>query len=194
MSICPHLLTKKVEDDKDIKRWKQWRGRGWIHRQTQMTFRWIILSLHTHVSLCLSSGGEKQSLWPPPTLTLILLARPLHSSLQVSVCHPLLNPPTTSTCYVPPEGIIFTLTTSINLSQSCTRARTKACTQTHTHGGLRSYTHIFPPLSIPGVKVTGHRSSAELLHRRMREWEATTNAHVYTDLKHIRDTVINPLK
>lgn len=68
--------------------------------------------------------------------------------------HPLLNTPTASTCYAPtphPEGIIFTLTTSINLTPSCTQTlvHTRALTHTHTHTNLRvdhACTHTSPPI------------------------------------------------
>lgn len=101
---------------------------------------------------------------PPPPFT-----PPSHPSLPVSLRHPLLPEPTHRLHLLcPPEGIIFTLTTSINLTPSCTQTHmhpwdVHACT--HTHAPDRPCLHISPPISITGVKVTGlgDRSLTELL-------------------------------
>ncbi len=117
-------------------------SKGWGVRlsegQTHLTFRWIISSLRPHVSLPLSTGSERQSLWPPPAP--IPFSAPSHPSLLVALsvthCWTYPSPPPAMS---PPEGIIFTLTTSINLTPSCTQTHTHTCalslahTHTHTH-------------------------------------------------------------
>lgn len=128
--------------------------------QTQLTFRRIISSVHAHVSLPLSTGGEEQSLSPHPcSLPLPLHLIPLFWSYFPSPIaehthrlHLLCSPPHTH-----PKRIIFTLTASINLTPSCTQTLTHTHTHTHTNLRVDQVCTSQHPTSITGVKVTGPR-------------------------------------
>lgn len=145
-SLGPGLLKISKEKHKELWGKKQW----WVEGSDGGTDRqtWPLDESH-HLSVLmyhclLALEGTSNPFDPPPPL---LFIPPSHPSLR----HRLLHPPIASTCYVPPEGIIFTLTTSINLNHSCTQAHTL----THTPPRPCLHTYISLPISITGVKVTG---------------------------------------
>ena len=139
--VCEHLGCREQpaeEEERSERGWEQEEGR------THLTFRWIISSLRPHVSLPLSTPGRGAiPLTPHP------FPSPLpHRLIPRFLRHPPLIPPTSRLhllCRPPtphPEGIIFTLTTSINLTPSCTQTRT------HTAGRACLHSHIIPPSRI----------------------------------------------
>lgn len=149
------------------------------------TFTWTISSFCPRVSLPLSTGRQKQPRSSTFHLSLYASLFPLFCGLSLSR-HPFLQPTHCLHLLCSPEGTIFTLTTSINLTLSHAHIHVHRSARRHAYVRLADYASMsttpLPYQSLALRSLLGDRSLWLLLHWHGKECVATCSDAIYMNM------------